>query len=72
MKPHKHAEVIKAWADGAEIEIRMEERWYTAHSPTWDISGIYRIKPEVKPDVIVVGIVEIPDDMKPEQRNSRC
>jgi hypothetical protein len=20
MKPHKHAELIKAWADGAEIE----------------------------------------------------
>ena len=67
MKPHKHAELIKAWADGAEIEYRNNEGvWHTAHGPTWGISGIYRIKPEVKPDVIVVGIVEIPDDMKPE------
>jgi hypothetical protein len=24
MKPHKHAEVIKAWADGAEIEFRID------------------------------------------------
>jgi hypothetical protein len=24
MKPHKHAELIKAWADGAEIEWRIK------------------------------------------------
>ena len=25
MKPHKHAELIKAWADGAEIQQKVSE-----------------------------------------------
>jgi len=49
MKPHKHAELIKAWADGATIQIHMAIGW-TDCNPTW-MEGIeYRIKPE--PDVI--------------------
>jgi len=58
--PHKHAEIIKAWADGAEIEYRVNdgklgwsgwkpfdnlERFLS--DPWWD----YRIKPEPKPDL---------------------
>lgn len=45
-KPHKHAECIKAWADGAEIEFRHEEchAWKTADSPTWNLYTQYRIK----------------------------
>ena len=64
--PHKHAELIKAWADGAEIEIRMEECWYTVYDPIWDSNDTFRIKPEPKPDVVVVGIVEIHEDIDPE------
>ena len=44
-KPHKHAELIKAWADGAEIEylIRNTE-WRTTTQPAWDSCTEYRIK----------------------------
>ena len=51
MKPHKHAELIKAWADGAEIEAWDCGFWYAAKDPTWQENMKYRIKPEPKPDV---------------------
>jgi hypothetical protein len=51
--PHKHAELIKAWADGAEIEIRgYEGRWNDCPDPTWHPNATYRIKPETKPYVV--------------------
>lgn len=49
MKPHKHAEFIKAWADGAEIEFYDPFREvYTKVNgvPQWDERALYRIKPE--------------------------
>lgn len=52
MKPHKHAELIKAWADGAEIESREGETWLSSRNPTWAEWGEYRIKHEPKPDVV--------------------
>ncbi len=54
-QPHKHAELIKAWADGAEIEVYDEplDRWVDViGAPAWT-SKKYRIKPEPKPDVVV-------------------
>ena len=57
MKPHKHAELIKAWADGAEIEYRRLESWGMRD---WELISDklifwyeddvheYRIKPEPK------------------------
>lgn len=51
MKPHKHAELIKAWADGAEIEIWSCNGWWLETEPTWNPKDKYRIKPEPKPDV---------------------
>ena len=51
MKPHKHAELIKAWADGAEIQyFDHEEGWTTQLHPAWYVDTEYRIKPEPKPD----------------------
>lgn len=53
--PHKHAELIKAWADGAEIE------YFDSHTNCWRSQPAlfpwyedykYRIKPEPKPDVV--------------------
>lgn len=46
-KPHKHAEVIKAWADGAEIEYycHIEEKWLPIDPPLWHTGNNYRIKP---------------------------
>ena len=56
MKPHKHAELIKAWADGAEIEVNMpdvngDDVWEYFNGD-WDELRQYRIKPEPKPDVV--------------------
>jgi hypothetical protein len=50
MKPHKHAELIKAWADGAEIEIYeiSLDQWIPCFCPSWVEGCKYRIKP--KPD----------------------
>jgi len=52
--PHKHAALIKAWADGAEIEFRWDclDDWRRITTPRWDQDGDYRIKPEPKPDVV--------------------
>jgi hypothetical protein len=54
-KPHKHAELIKAWADGAEIEVRSpytENKWELHKNPQWVSDHEYRIKPEPNPDVV--------------------
>lgn len=50
MTPHKHAELIKAWADGAEIEYFSEntKKWYFDSRPGWDRAIQYRIKPKKK------------------------
>lgn len=52
-KPHKHAELIKAWADGAEIECWVEStmEWMHIANPNWYEKHQYRIKPEPKPDM---------------------
>lgn len=59
--PHEHAEVIKAWADGAKIQVRPKPAG--KYIPAWlDIPDgepmfwysecEYRVKPEPKPDVV--------------------
>lgn len=52
--PHKHAALIKAWADGAEVECRQTESgtWLTVSDPAWSKLAEYRIKSEPKPDVV--------------------
>jgi hypothetical protein len=49
-KPHKHAELIKAWADGAEIEIKFYNGWRDCQPVDWNENAEFRIKPEPKPD----------------------
>ena len=49
MKPHRHAELIKAWADGAQIEYLCGGQWYEVFTPSWEYDG-YRVKP--KPDEV--------------------
>ena len=53
-QPRKHAELIKAWADGAEIQYfkRVENEWIDAATPSWSDEFNYRIKPDPKPDVV--------------------
>lgn len=51
-KPHPHAEVIKAWADGCEVQFwhGPTETWedVTVRNPPWSESTKYRVKPEPK------------------------
>ena len=48
---HKHAELIKAWADGAKIERKMSDtQWVHCNLPVWYPHEQYRITP--KPDVV--------------------
>jgi hypothetical protein len=58
MKPHKHAEIIKAWADGASIQVKTRGMWLTCGSPNWMEDKEYRIKAEPKPDISRTMIVE--------------
>lgn len=60
MKPHKHTELIKAWADGAEIEQREYDDAYR-YWDSWEPFGgkwlcnddfEYRIKPQPKEDYV--------------------
>jgi len=51
--PHVHAAIIKAWADGAQIERFHEAQgWYKIEFPCWDTSVKYRIKEAPKPDIL--------------------
>jgi hypothetical protein len=56
-KPHKHAAVIKAWADGAQVQYKYpgEETWHDIAEPSWKGIIEYRIKPECKPDIVGYG-----------------
>jgi hypothetical protein len=58
--PHKHAALIKAWADGAEIQVAEGPKcvWQDTHNnqPGWCSSLHYRIKPET----IRIGNVDVP------------
>lgn len=48
-KPHKHAEVIKAWADGAPIQTKSATgEWidFDNPSPSW-AAAEYRVKPDL-------------------------
>ena len=48
----KHAELIKKWADGAEIQYKSKAdgEWCDHSDTEWDEDYEYRIKPEPKPD----------------------
>jgi hypothetical protein len=60
MPKHKHAEVIKAWADGAKIQYKsMVGDWYDDDKPVWLITAEYRVKPEPKPDIVRIMYAEV-------------
>lgn len=57
MKQHVHAEFIKAWADGAEIEFYdpFREVYIKVNGvPQWDERVLYRIKPPA--DIVLFSI----------------
>ena len=45
---HIHCDVIKAWADGEEVEYRHPDDtcWHKASTPNWDVNIQYRVKPK--------------------------
>ena len=64
--PHKHAEVIKAWADGAKIERRTAHgKWSEVDDPAWHACVEYRVKQEPKPDIrVICKLMAYPDQIQ--------
>jgi len=46
-QPHKHRDLIIAWANGEEIQAKSNNTWQFISTPTWFDDIEYRIKPEV-------------------------
>lgn len=70
MQPHKHAEVIKAWADGVRCQWRIDDRdgWSdlltpeeSRQAPLFFVEDQYRIKPHATDEQTddSTGIVEV-------------
>ena len=57
MRPQVHADIIKRWADGAEIQYwnKYRECWTEASTPSWNENLKYRVKPQPKPDYAKFG-----------------
>lgn len=45
--PHKHAELIKKWAEGAVIQVKLSNgTWFDVQgNPSWSVICEYRVKP---------------------------
>ena len=67
--PHKHAELIKAWADGADIQCKSVGSWYNILAPHWGNGVEYRIKPtksakDTKLEELEASIRKLADEIK--------
>jgi hypothetical protein len=53
MSEHKHAKLIKAWADGAKIQkfSKRNQVWEDSDNPSWSEETEYRLR--VKPDYAI-------------------
>lgn len=51
-KPHKWQKEIIAWANGAQIQYRIDRHnpWIKIHYPNWKGEYEYRVMPEAPPD----------------------
>ena len=58
--PHKHRDLIIAWANGADIQYRSKSHlaWINATDPQWLDSFIYRIKPAKTPLELKIAKLE--------------
>ena len=56
---HKHAGLIKLWADGAEIEFQdVGGDWRISRNPEWLINLEYRVKPKPNKELLVTMAFE--------------
>ena len=48
-QPHKHRDVIIAWANGAQIQFFDVDEWIDCHEggPRWHEEKRYRVKPKI-------------------------
>lgn len=47
MAKKKHSEIIKKWADGAEVQFYHDGKWSDILFPTFNDTVEYRIKPRI-------------------------
>lgn len=60
MTPHKHRDVIIAWANGQDIEYLIPPgKWVPVRNPEWCGALEYRVKPAPKPDQVRTMFVEL-------------
>lgn len=45
-QPKKHRDLIIAWANGAEVQLLIDESWVDIDVPSWLEKQEYRIKPK--------------------------
>ena len=64
-KPHVHAEIIKAWADGAEVEVFSfaNNNWNLSVNPLWNPAHVYRIKPTLITKSLPVFKIPFSDEL---------
>lgn len=67
--PHEHAELIKAWADGADIQGNSAGHWYNILVPYWGNGVQYRIKPtksakDIKLEELEANMRKLADEIK--------
>jgi hypothetical protein len=57
MARHKYADLIHAWADGAEIQVLNNGKWIDIYYLSWSEYAEYRIKPQPKPDYEIESVI---------------
>lgn len=50
---HKHADLIIAWANGAEVEILTSDGWKKTEHPWWSKNDAYRLIGGEKHDLVI-------------------
>jgi hypothetical protein len=63
MARHKHADLIHAWADGAEIQVLNNGKWIDIYYPVWEKTAEYRVKLQLKPDYVLYDNVSLETEL---------
>lgn len=76
-KPHRHAELIKQWADDPNLKFEWRkngiDNWKVVDKPAWNENAEYRIKPKEQEYIIINGVkVPKPETEKPKIGQLYC